>query len=227
MKNKKILKLTLTALLSALCYVSFTFLKITIPTPLGYTSFHLGNTFVLVAAMLLNGPLGGIAGAIGMGIGDILDPRYIVVAPKTIILKMTIGLVCGYFAHNVFKIREIEGRKLTISVILSSFLGMIANVIGEPLFGYFYYKYVLNAPERALKALTSFNLASTGTNAILAIIIASLLYLGIRKRFKDNNFFRNSEYKCLFKVFFNQRKTRSDNFHSDKTIQRRRKILSA
>ena len=88
MSNQKTLRITVTALMAALCYVAFTFLQIKIPTPVGYTSFHLGNTFCVLAALLLGGIPGGIAGAIGMGIGDILDPVYIMVAPKTLFLKI-------------------------------------------------------------------------------------------------------------------------------------------
>ena len=106
MKNDKTLKLAVTGLMIALCYVSFTFLQIKIPTPVGFTSFHLGNTFCVLAALLLGGVPGGLAGAIGMGIGDILDPVYVTVAPKTLILKMGIGLVTGLLAHKVFRINE-------------------------------------------------------------------------------------------------------------------------
>lgn len=192
MKNK-IFKLSLTALMIALCYVSFAFLRFDIPTPLGFTSFHLGNSFCVLASLLLGGTIGGIAGAIGMGIGDILDPKYVAIAPKTIILKMCIGLVTGLFAHKIFKINNLEGKKKTIFVVLSSFMGMLTNIIMEPTFGYFYYKYVLDMPEKALKALTSFNLASTSVNAILAIIISSSLYLVVSKRFKNLDIFKNIE----------------------------------
>ena len=112
MKNDKTLKLAVTGLMIALCYVSFTFLQIKIPTPVGFTSFHLGNTFCVLAALLLGGVPGGLAGAIGMGIGDILDPVYVTVAPKTLILKMGIGLVTGLLAHKVFRINEKSGADL-------------------------------------------------------------------------------------------------------------------
>ena len=185
MKNKSVLKLTLTAIMIALCYVSFAFLKITIPTPLGYTSFHLGNVMCVVAALLLGGVTGGLVGAIGMGIGDILDPVYIMIAPKTIILKMMIGLVVGGVSHKLFKIKNLEGKKLTIAVDISSASGMLANMIGEPVFGYFYYKYVLNAEEKALSALLGYNLASTTVNAIITVILATTIYLVIRNRLKN------------------------------------------
>ena len=182
----RILKICLVGLMSALCYVSFTFLKINIPTPAGHTAFHLGNTFCVLASLLLSGSLGGISGAIGMGIGDVLDPLYINKAPKTIILKLMIGVVTGFVAHKIFKIKKLEGKKLTIAVFVSSFVGMLFNCIGEPLFSYFYTAYILGASEEAAAKLASFNAVTTAVNAILAVIIASLLYLAIRKRFKNN-----------------------------------------
>ena len=43
-ENDKVYKLVLTALMAALCYVAFTFLKIPIPTPGGdTTALHIGN----------------------------------------------------------------------------------------------------------------------------------------------------------------------------------------
>ncbi len=104
--NNKTLKLATIGLMSALAYISFTFLQIKIPTPGGTTSFHLGNTFCILAALLLGGIPGGLAGAIGMGIGDLLDPTYVTYAPKTIILKLLIGIFTGLFAHRIFKINN-------------------------------------------------------------------------------------------------------------------------
>lgn len=65
-----------------------------------------------MAALLLGGIPGGAAGAIGMGIGDLLDPTYVIVAPKTIILKMGIGIITGLVAHKVFHIQKLEGQRL-------------------------------------------------------------------------------------------------------------------
>ena len=54
MENKRnpVLRLCVIGLMAALAYVSFTYLKINIPTPGGYTAFHLGNTFDVLAALL-------------------------------------------------------------------------------------------------------------------------------------------------------------------------------
>lgn len=186
MKNDKTLKLAVTGLMIALCYVSFTFLQIKIPTPVGFTSFHLGNTFCVLAALLLGGVPGGLAGAIGMGIGDILDPVYVTVAPKTLILKMGIGLVTGLLAHKVFRINEKSGADLKKGVILSTTGGMVLNMIGEPVFSYVYYLIVLGNAEKAAGYLAVAKFVTTGINAVLAIIIASALYLAIYPRLKNN-----------------------------------------
>ena len=100
MRNEKLMKMVTTALLAALSYVVFTFLQIKITLPGGdATSFHLGNAVCVLGALLLGSVWGGLGGAIGMTIGDLLDPVYIVYAPKTFILKFCIGLITGLVAH--------------------------------------------------------------------------------------------------------------------------------
>lgn len=186
MKNNSVLKLTMTAIMAALCYVAFSFLQIKIPTPVGYTSFHLGNTFCALAALLLGGLPGGIAGAIGMGIGDLLDPVYVSVAPKTIILKLGIGLVTGYLAHKVFKIKDKESKELFKSTVLSVTGGMVFNLIGETLISYLYYLILLGNAEKAISYLALAKFVTTTVNGVLAIIIASAIYIALYPRLKNN-----------------------------------------
>ena len=79
--------------MAALSLVAYEFFRI--PNVFGSgSSFHLGNTFTALTAMLLDGVSGGLAGAIGLALADILagDPGY---AITTFILKFIIGLVCG------------------------------------------------------------------------------------------------------------------------------------
>ena len=182
MKDNKTLKIAVTGLMAALAYIAFTFLQIKIPTPGGTTSFHLGNTFCVLAALLL----GGVAGAVGMGIGDLLDPTYVVVAPKTFILKFGIGVITGLVAHRVFKIQKLEGKQLVIGVVASTFAGLLFNVIAEPLFSYFYTSVLLGAPSQAALALASWNAVTTITNAVIAIVISSALYLALAPTFKKS-----------------------------------------
>ena len=93
-KEISVEKIALTGLFAALSYVVFTFLQIKISLPGGdATSIHLGNAVCVLGALMLGGVYGGLGGAIGMTIGDLLDPIYIVYAPKTFVLKFCIGLI--------------------------------------------------------------------------------------------------------------------------------------
>ena len=183
MKDNKTLKIAVTGLMAALAYIAFTFLQIKIPTPGGTTSFHLGNTFCVLATLLLGGVPGGIAGAVGMGIGDLLDPTYVVVAPKTFILSLVLGLLQVQLSHRVFKIQKLKGKQLVIGVVASTFAGLLFNVIAEPLFSYFYTSVLLGAPSQAALALASWNAVTTITNAVIAIVISSATLFSLAPTF--------------------------------------------
>ncbi len=182
MTNKKVVRLTITALMAALCYVAFSFLQIKIPTPAGYSSFHLGNVFLALAAMILGGIPGGIAGSIGMGIGDLLDPAYVVTAPKTLFLKFTIGFVTGYMAHKVFRINELEGMNLKKKAAMSIGAGALYNIVAEPLVSFLYYKIMLGNETKAMSYLVAAKWITTSINALLTFVIATVLYLELRRR---------------------------------------------
>ena len=184
--NTKILKIVVVGLMAALCYISFMFLQIKIPTPAGFTSFHLGNTFCVLAALLLGGLPGGIAGAIGMGIADLLDSAYVLVAPKTMILKLGIGIITGIVAHRIFHIQKKQGAALWKAVLVSTIAGMLFNVIGEPIFSYFYKAFILGAPDHAAKALASWNAITTSVNAVLAVVLSTILYIIMAPRLQSN-----------------------------------------
>ena len=88
-KNETMIKLAQTALVAALCYVTFTFLQIKIPMPGGdATSLHLGNAVCVLGALLLGRRYGGHGGAVGMCIAVVIDRIYITVAPTPFLLKL-------------------------------------------------------------------------------------------------------------------------------------------
>lgn len=182
MKDSKITRLTQTAILAALCFVTFTYLQIKIPIPGGdATSIHFGNVFLVVAALLLGGVYGGLAGAIGMTIADIMDPVYILVAPKTFVLKLLIGLIVGTLAHKFGKINETtEPKHIFNWVLMSSICGMAFNVIADPVVGYFYKIYVLGQPQKIATILAKWSAGATFFNAITTVIIACLIYNALR-----------------------------------------------
>ena len=181
-KNTTVMKLAQTALLAALCYVSFTFLQIKIPMPGGdATSLHIGNAFCVLGALLLGGWYGGLAGAIGMTIADIMDPIYITVAPKTFVLKFCIGLIVGLVAHKVAKINESTDKKYIFKwSVLASVAGLAFNVVADPLVGYFYKQHVLGQPQKMAEVLAKWSTATTFVNAVVSTILVAIIYNALR-----------------------------------------------
>ena len=175
-------KLAQTAIFAALCYVAFAFLQIKIPVPGGdATSIHAGNAFCALAALILGGGYGGLAGAVGMTIGDLLDPIYIVGAPKTFVLKFMIGLIVGLVAHRIAKINESTDKKYIFRwSMIASIAGLAFNVIADPLAGFFYNQYILGQPQQIAEVLAKWSTAATFVNAVLSVVIAGVLYNALR-----------------------------------------------
>lgn len=180
--NSTVMKIAQTALFAALCYVIFTYLQIKIPMPGGdATSIHLGNAFCVLAALLLGGWYGGLAGAIGMGSADVMDPIYITGAPKTFILKLCIGLITGLVAHKIAKINESTDKKYIFKwSLLASIAGLAFNVIADPIVGYFYKQYILGQPQQMAEVLAKWSAAATFVNAILSTIVVVIIYNALR-----------------------------------------------
>ena len=180
--NSTVMKIAQTALFAALCYVISTYLQIKIPMPGGdATSIHLGNAFCVLAALLLGGWYGGLAGAIGMGIADVMDPIYITGAPKTFILKLCIGLITGLVAHKIAKINESTDKKYIFKwSLLASVAGLAFNVIADPIVGYFYKQYILGQPQQMAEVLAKWSAAATFVNAILSTIVVVIIYNALR-----------------------------------------------
>ena len=189
MKNEKLLKLVMTGVFAALSYVVFTFLQIKITLPGGdATSIHLGNAVCVLGALLLGGLYGGVGGAIGMTIGDLLDPYYIVYAPKTFVLKLCIGLITGLIAHNLGHITtETDSRKVWKWTVAAAVGGLLFNVIFDPLIGYFYKRAILGKP--AAELTLAWNIASTSINAVTSTIASTAIYMALRPALKKSGLF--------------------------------------
>ena len=118
MEHKRILQLTQCALIAALAYVGFQFLRIDIPVGTERTAIHLGNTFVVLGALLLGG-WGGFAGALGLTMAD-LTSGYLTSAPKTFLLKLVIGLIVTLVSRKFFHIENEPGVKGQVKIALLS-----------------------------------------------------------------------------------------------------------
>ena len=178
------------ALCAALCYVGATFIKIDVPVGTEKTMFHFGNVFCVLAALLIGGAWGGLAGAVGMTISD-LTTAYVTSAPKTFILKLCIGLIVGFVAHKLFHLSKDHSVKyVTVATIVSSVCGMAFNIVADPVVGYFYKSYLLGVPQDLAKALAKIGAITTSVNAVIAVIVATIIYLALRPVMKKTGMLR-------------------------------------
>lgn len=189
MKNERIQKIVFTGLIAALSYVVFTFLQIKITLPGGdATSIHLGNAVCVLGALLLGGFYGGLGGALGMTIGDLFDPVYVVYAPKTFILKLCIGLITGLIAHKIGHItKETDHKKVFRFSLLAAIGGLLFNVVFDPLVGYYYKLLILGKP--AAELTLAWNIASTSINAVTSTIVSVAVYMALRPALKKAGLF--------------------------------------
>jgi uncharacterized membrane protein len=175
MEHKRILQLTQCALIAALAYVGFQFLRIDIPVGTERTAIHLGNTFVVLGALLLGG-WGGFAGALGLTMAD-LTSGYLTSAPKTFLLKLVIGLIATLVSRKFFHIEKEPGVKGQAKIaLLSSAAALGVNVFLDPLFGYFYKAYIFGIPQDLSAALAKIGSATTLVNAVASTLLVFVLW---------------------------------------------------
>ena len=141
-----------------------------------------------LAALLLDGVSGGLAGAIGLALADILagDPGY---AVTTFILKFIIGITCGAVAHKVFKLRELDKHTpgYLAKVIVAAASGLLLNVFTDPFLGYFRNVYIFGQEYTIAKALTKITGGVTFVNSVASTVCVVILYLALRPALERAN----------------------------------------
>ena len=171
-------ELALTGVMAALSLVAYLFFRVPF---YGGSSFHLGNTFTALTALLLDGVSGGLAGAIGLALADILagDPGY---AITTFVLKFIIGITCGAVAHKAFKLRELDKHSsgYLVRVIVAAASGLLLNVFTDPFLGYFRNVYIFGQEYTVAQALTKIAGGVTFVNSVASTVCVVVLYLALR-----------------------------------------------
>ena len=172
-------ELALTGVMAALSLVAYLFFRVPF---YGGSSFHLGNTFTALTALLLDGVSGGLAGAIGLALADVVagDPGY---AITTFILKFIIGLVCGAVSHKVIHLRTFptdNKLKYVAAVTASAFSGLLVNVFTDPFIGYFRNLYIFGQPAEFVSVVTKIASGVTLVNSLLSTVCAVVLYIALR-----------------------------------------------
>ena len=127
MKDSKIRKLVMAALLAALTYVATTVIKIPTPTG-GYV--HPGDGMVLLSGWLLGPWWGGAAAGIGSMMADLIG-GYMAWVPGTFAIKALTALVGGWLYHRM------AGKSLN-TVARVVVCGIPAEII--MVLGYFLYE---------------------------------------------------------------------------------------
>lgn len=173
-------ELSMIGVMAALSLVAYLYFRIPF---YGGSSFHLGNTFTALTALLLDGVSGGLAGAIGLSLADILagDPGY---AVTTFILKFIIGITSGAVAHKVFHLKEQkpgDGKAAYVAkVTASAGAGLLLNVITDPLLGYFRNVYIFGQEYTVAQALSKIAGGVTFVNSVVSTVVVVVLYLALQ-----------------------------------------------
>ncbi|MCR5526606.1 MAG: ECF transporter S component [Lachnospiraceae bacterium] len=179
-KNIHLMKLAYTGLMAALCYIGYAIFPALNATG---TKIHIGNAFVVLGALLLGGPHGGIAGAIGLSLADILG-GYAMSAPRTFICKLVIGLVVGFVAHKIAKISHNHPRSYILRwSAISAISGLAVNCVLEPAIKYFWFTILTPNAEKAasaVSALVAITTYATVINAVINSIVGVIAYLALR-----------------------------------------------
>ena len=181
-KKFSVREITIIGLMAALSFIAYEFFRI--PNVLGTgSSFHLGNTFTALTALLLDGVSGGLAGAIGLALADVAagDAGY---AITTFLLKFIIGLVCGAVAHKVLHLHQQDAAKMSKLryvglVTAASFSGLLVNVFTDPFLGYFRNRFIFGMEADITMVFAKVASGVTLVNSILSCICCVILYLAI------------------------------------------------
>ena len=183
--NKQIRRMAYTVLFIAVNYAAFTFGKINIPLAAGQTTaIHIANAVVVLSAWLLGPYYGGLAGAVGLSLADLLDPLYISSAPKTFFLKFMIGFIAGKTAERLKLSETEENAEITKKAAVSAAAALFFNVLADPVIGYLYKHYLLNLETSAAKIVQTWVAGVSSINAVICLFIAVILYRMLYKQFR-------------------------------------------
>ena len=168
MKNEKLYKIIVSAMMAALACVATMIIRI--PSPMqGYV--NLGDAVVLMCGWIL-GPVYGVAAAgIGSMLADILAayPQY---APGTLIIKAVVALI----AYALFALLRRKKQQGTGRLILALVISGVAAEIVMALLYFVYAAWLLGSGWGAAASIPG-NLAQ----GLVGIVVGTALYVVISK----------------------------------------------
>lgn len=179
--------MVLVGVMAAIVFVVTYLIKIgPIPTPAGPTQIKLGNAFCLLGAILLGKTKGALAAGIGSMLFDLTNPAFTADAPITFINFFLMAFVCGAVAW-AGDAKGKNHRQNTVAAAVGALtyyvLYLTKNVIFLMLAG--------STFSAAVIALTT-KMITSGINAIVAVIVASLLAPVFRRAMESAGIYRKA-----------------------------------
>ena len=168
--NEHIKTLTLVALFMAFVVIGS---KIYIGTHDTFR-FHLGNSMCLLAAFILGPIYGGIAAGFGSFIFDMLFYDAGFGAVITLVTKFVMGYVAGLVFDKL-------KNKNALSLVIAGTTGEIAYIILYGLKSFIERKFVMGMQLEAVIPIVLAKIGASVINAIVAVIISTLLYIAMDK----------------------------------------------
>lgn len=180
-KNRtKIVKLCVVAVMAVLVMVASR-LQVKVPSLLGVSRFHLGNTMCAMSGILLGPWWGGLAAGLGSALFDIvMDPTFFTDAPITFVTKGLYGLVSGLVFFKVFR------RKSNyVTEVVATLCGAVTYIVLYLSKKYFLDALLVAGMDAAGAWLVVIEkIPSSLFNGIVAVVFAPLLSVAVTKALK-------------------------------------------
>ncbi len=156
-------------------FIALVYIATTINIQIGPTSgglFHLGNVMSFTIAMVFGKKAGALSGGIGMALFDILSP-YAIWAPFTLVIRLIMGYVIGYFAFKACNNKKQRIINNSIGLTISFIVMITGYYISE---GILYGNWIV--PLQSVFA----NSLQCAVGTLIAIPISTALRAGFRAR---------------------------------------------
>ena len=173
-------RIAMAGLLAALTAVG-SGLRIVIPVSIGGNSaFHLGNIFCALSGILLGPGLGGLAAGLGAAIYDMTNPIYISECWLTFLMKGAYAVAVG-LTFKQLRVGEY------LRDLLSTTAGALTYAVLYLLKSFLKAMIVSGVTAQAAVIAVGTKLPATVFNMAVAILIAPVLSIAIRKALKQNH----------------------------------------
>lgn len=149
---------------TALVFLATRFLAFPGPLPPGY--INLGDSVIIICAVMMGSSSAGFAGAVGSALADITYPGGIIFAPFTFVVKGLVGLIAG----------KIAKKDSVVSIIIAAVIGGLVMVGGYFLSEWLLLPFLDDTFGKAFAiAELPFNFVQAGINSTLAVILSAAL----------------------------------------------------